>query len=144
MQSDSWEMDCLDANQNQKMACMLKKSTRIYGDFARRASNYEFRHYRSKVYTPVHVYHCWSIQFGKVNLLHASNSQCSRVYCSSTGTYMYCYSIYQTLSDQFPDVEFVEGLPDLNMFDVPCSSLMTSCMKPTKRFRNYFCSERPT
>ena len=30
---------------------------------------------------------------------------------------MYCYSVYQPLFDQFPDVEFVEGLPDLNMFD---------------------------
>ena len=30
---------------------------------------------------------------------------------------VYCYSVYQPLFDQFPDVEFVEGLPDLNMFD---------------------------
>ena len=30
---------------------------------------------------------------------------------------VYCYSVYQLLFDQFPDVEFVEGLPDLNMFD---------------------------
>ena len=33
------------------------------------------------------------------------------VYCS------YCYSVYQPLFDQYPNVEFVEGLPDLNMFD---------------------------
>ena len=30
---------------------------------------------------------------------------------------VYCYSVYQPLFDQFPNVEFVEGLPDLNMFD---------------------------
>ena len=30
---------------------------------------------------------------------------------------VYCYSVYQPSFDQFPDVEFVEGLPDLNMFD---------------------------
>ena len=30
---------------------------------------------------------------------------------------VYCYSVYQTLFDQYPDVEFVEGLPNLNMFD---------------------------
>ena len=30
---------------------------------------------------------------------------------------MYCYSVYQTIFDQFPNVEFIEGLPDLNMFD---------------------------
>ena len=30
---------------------------------------------------------------------------------------VYCYSVYQTIFDQYPDVEFVEGLPDLNMFD---------------------------
>ena len=30
---------------------------------------------------------------------------------------VYCYSIYQPLFDQFPNVEFVEGLTDLNMFD---------------------------
>ena len=30
---------------------------------------------------------------------------------------VYCYSVYQTIFDQFPNVEFVEGLPDLNMFD---------------------------
>ena len=30
---------------------------------------------------------------------------------------VYCYSVYQPIFDQFPNVEFVEGLPDLNMFD---------------------------
>ena len=30
---------------------------------------------------------------------------------------VYCYSVYQPLFDQYPNVEFVEGLPDLNMFD---------------------------
>ena len=30
---------------------------------------------------------------------------------------VYCYSVYQPSFDQFPDVELVEGLPDLNMFD---------------------------
>ena len=30
---------------------------------------------------------------------------------------VYCYSVYQTIFDQYRDVEFVEGLPDLNMFD---------------------------
>ena len=30
---------------------------------------------------------------------------------------VYCYSVYQPLFDQNPNVEFVEGLPDLNMFD---------------------------
>ena len=30
---------------------------------------------------------------------------------------VYYYSVYQTTFDQYPDVEFVEGLPDLNMFD---------------------------
>ena len=30
---------------------------------------------------------------------------------------VYCYSVYQPIFDQFPDIEFVEGLPDLNMFD---------------------------
>ena len=30
---------------------------------------------------------------------------------------VYCYSVYQTIFAQFPNVEFVEGLPDLNMFD---------------------------
>ena len=29
---------------------------------------------------------------------------------------VYCYSVYQTIFDQFPNVEFVEALPDLNMF----------------------------
>ena len=30
---------------------------------------------------------------------------------------VYCYSVYQTIFEQYPNVEFVEGLPDLNMFD---------------------------
>ena len=30
---------------------------------------------------------------------------------------VYCYSVYQPIFDQFHNVEFVEGLPDLNMFD---------------------------
>ena len=30
---------------------------------------------------------------------------------------VFCYSVYQTIFDQYPNVEFVEGLPDLNMFD---------------------------
>ena len=30
---------------------------------------------------------------------------------------VYCYSVYQHIFDQYPNVEFVEGLPDLNMFD---------------------------
>ena len=30
---------------------------------------------------------------------------------------VYCYSVYQPLFDQYSNVEFVEGLPDLNMFD---------------------------
>ena len=30
---------------------------------------------------------------------------------------LYCFSVCQTTFDQFPNVEFVEGLPDLNMFD---------------------------
>ena len=30
---------------------------------------------------------------------------------------VYCYSIYQPLFDQYPDIEFVEGLPDLSQFD---------------------------
>ena len=30
---------------------------------------------------------------------------------------VYCYSVYQPIFDKFPNVEFVEGLPDLNMFD---------------------------
>ena len=54
---------------------------------------------------------------------------------------VYCYSVYQPLFDQFSNVEFVEGLPDLNICltdsNAPCLSLMTSCMRPTKRSRNY-------
>jgi len=30
---------------------------------------------------------------------------------------MYCYSMYQPLFDQFPSVEFNEGLPDIAQFD---------------------------
>jgi len=30
---------------------------------------------------------------------------------------MYCYSMYQSLFDQFPSVEFNEGLPDIAQFD---------------------------
>ena len=30
---------------------------------------------------------------------------------------VYCYSVYQPLFDQYPNVEFVERLPDLNMLD---------------------------
>ena len=30
---------------------------------------------------------------------------------------VYCYSVYQPMFDRYPNVEFVEGLPDLNMFD---------------------------
>ena len=30
---------------------------------------------------------------------------------------VYCHSVFQPLFDQYPNVEFVEGLPDLNMFD---------------------------
>ena len=30
---------------------------------------------------------------------------------------VYCFSVYQTIFEQYPNVEFVEGLPDLNMFD---------------------------
>ena len=30
---------------------------------------------------------------------------------------VYCHSVYQPLFDQYPNVEFVEGLPELNMFD---------------------------
>ena len=30
---------------------------------------------------------------------------------------VYCYSVYQSMFDQYPNVEFIEGLPDLNMFD---------------------------
>ena len=30
---------------------------------------------------------------------------------------VYCYSVYQSMFDQYPNVEFVEGLPELNMFD---------------------------
>ena len=30
---------------------------------------------------------------------------------------VYCYSVYQSMFDQYPNVEFVEGLPDLDMFD---------------------------
>jgi Adenovirus IVa2 protein len=30
---------------------------------------------------------------------------------------MYCYSIYQSLFDEFPSVEFNEGLPELSQFD---------------------------
>ena len=30
---------------------------------------------------------------------------------------VYCYSVYQPIFDRYPNVEFIEGLPDLNMFD---------------------------
>ena len=30
---------------------------------------------------------------------------------------VYCYSVYQTLFDQYPNVLFVEGFSDVNMFD---------------------------
>ena len=59
---------------------------------------------------------------------------------------VYCYSVYQPIFDQYPNVEFVERLPDLNMLtesNAPCSSLMTSCTKPTKRSQSYLL-EYPT
>ena len=30
---------------------------------------------------------------------------------------VYCYSVYQTMFDQYPNVEFVEGFSDFHMFD---------------------------
>ena len=37
---------------------------------------------------------------------------------------VYCYSVYQPIFKQFPNVEFVEGLPDLNMFDAVKRTLL--------------------
>ena len=35
---------------------------------------------RSEIHTPFRSYNCRTIQFRKVDVLHASNTQCSRVY----------------------------------------------------------------
>ena len=48
----------------------------MYVNFTNEVSNDETGYYRSEIHTPIHSYHCWTIQFGKVNVLHAINTQC--------------------------------------------------------------------
>ena len=37
---------------------------------------------------------------------------------------VYCYGVYQDLFDDYPNIQFIEGLPDLEMFDGKCRTLL--------------------
>ena len=66
---------------------------------------------------PFSANHCWTIQFGKSMFCLHLIRNARKCIAPPPERIVYCYIVYQPLFDQFPNVEFVEGLPDLNMFD---------------------------
>ena len=95
----------------------------------------------SEIHAPVHGHHCWTIQFGKVNVLYETNTQCSRVYCSSTRTYSVLLQRIPTYIRPISQRRVCRGTTGfetcLTESNIPCSSLMTSCTKPTTRLQSY-------
>ena len=120
MQSDIWEMDCLDVNRgwNQKMDCILKKSSRklcLLYELGFLAMNFDtidprFMH-------PFTAIIAGPSQSGKSMFCMRLISNARECIAPPPERIVYCYSVYQPLFDRYPNVEFVEGLPDLNMFD---------------------------
>ena len=66
---------------------------------------------------PVHGHHCWSLQFGKVNVLHASNTQCPRMYCSSIRAYSVLLQRIPAIIQPISQRRVRRRIAGLNMFD---------------------------
>ena len=120
MDQVNWVMDCLDVNQsrNLKMACTPRKSTRkLWRLYELGFQRLNFDTIDPRFMHPFTAIIAGPSSSGKSMFCMRLIRNARECIAPPPERIVYCYSVYQTIFDQFPNVEFIEGLPDLNMFD---------------------------